>query len=172
MSGFDKIEFKKQDDKGVTPANSQINTIKPKGTQDFAKSKPAPIVMSQRKKKANFKFKFHKKLTIALGIIVILIVLISIPAYATYKSGLKTYREAKLIAAAAKEQNIDLASDEIAKTQTLLAQTQKDFHYLLPLKFIPIVSWYYNDADHLMSAGSDGLTSAQTIAMSLKPYAD
>ena len=60
--------------------------------------------MPQRKKKTNFQFKFHKKLSIALGIVIILIVLISIPAYATYKSGLATYREAKLIAAAAKDQ--------------------------------------------------------------------
>jgi len=170
MSGFDKIEFKKEEK--IAPAKSQASTRKVKSTPDFAKSTNSTIVMPQRKKKTNFQFKFHKKLSIALGIVIILIVLISIPAYATYKSGLATYREAKLIAAAAKDQNVDEASDEIATTQTLLKKTQTNFHFLLPLKIVPIVSWYYNDADHLMNAADDGLTSAQIVATSLKPYAD
>jgi Protein of unknown function (DUF4012) len=173
MSGFDKIEFK-DDAKPPAPQNAARpgSRIKSTNTPDFAKSKSPPPVMPKRKKKSRFRIKFHKKLTIALGIVVILIVLISIPAYATYKSGLKTYRAAKLIAAAAKQQNVALVSSDIAQTQASLAQTQKNFHYLLPLKFIPVVNWYYDDADHLMSAASDGLDSAQTIATSLEPYAD
>ncbi|HVA96445.1 MAG TPA: DUF4012 domain-containing protein [Candidatus Acidoferrales bacterium] len=175
MSGFDKIEFKEKKDQTPPPMKEQAavkNRIKSAKTPDFANIKSPPIAMPKRKKKANFTFKFHKKLTIALGVVVLLIVLISIPAYATYKSGLKMYRESKLIAAAAKQQNVALTSDEIAKTQTLLDETKKNFHFLLPLKFIPIVSWYYNDADHLMNAASDGLDSAQIVATSLKPYAD
>ncbi|HSX09816.1 MAG TPA: DUF4012 domain-containing protein [Candidatus Saccharimonadales bacterium] len=172
MSGFDKIEFKNQNNTQAPAVNSTGNTARAKGTPDFAKSKSAPVVMPKRKKGTNFKFKFHKKLTIALGVVVVLIVLISIPAYATYKSGLATYKEAKLVAAAAKAQNVDLASDEITKTQTLLNKTKGNFHWLIPLKFVPLVGWYYSDADHLMNAASDGLDSAQTVATSLKPYAD
>ena len=107
-----------------------------------------------------------------LAVIVVIIIIVAIPAFAAYKSGLKTFREAKLIASAAKEQNIDLASSEIAQTQSDLAQTEKNFHYLVPLKFIPIVNWYYDDADHMMNAATDGLQGAQLIATSLKPYAD
>lgn len=174
MSGFDKIEFKDQSSKSASPASSRINTGKASRTQDFAKSKSAPIIMPKRKQKPNlnFKFKFNKKVGIALGVVVVLLILIAIPAFATYKSGLATYREAKLISAAAKQQNVDLASDEIAKTQTLLDKTKSNFHWLLPLKWVPIVGWYYNDADHLMNSASYGLDSAQTIATSLKPYAD
>src|ERR1700722_6367506 len=169
MSGFDKIEFKKQED--IPPAKVQTSIRKIKSTPDFAKSTSSTVIMPQRKKKINFQFKFHKKLSIALGIVIILLVLMSIPAVATYKSGLETYRQAKLIAAAVKTQNVDEASNEIAQTQTLLKKTQKNFHFLLPLKIVPIVSWYYNDADHLMNAADDGLTSAQTIATALKPDA-
>lgn len=172
MSGFDKIEFKDKNDKAVPAANTQINAGKVKRTPDFAKSSGPSVIMPKRKQKTNFKFKFHKKLSIVVGIVIILLVLISIPAYATYKKGLETYRSAKLITAAVKAQNVAQASDEIAKTQTLLKQTQGDFHWLLPLKFVPIVGWYYSDADHLMNAADDGLTSAQTIATSLEPYAD
>ncbi len=171
MSGFDKIEFKDAAAAGEKP---KANNTRIKNAPDFAKSSSAPTVMPKRKQKtsSNFKFKFSKKLAITLGVIVLLIVLISIPAYATYKSGIKTYREAKLIATAAKQQNVALASDEIAKTQKLLDQTKKNFHFLLPLKIVPIVNWYYDDADHLLNAASDGLESGQIIATSLKPYAD
>lgn len=173
MSGFDKIEFK--DETSPSPKGSQKTTLsKVKTIADFAKSKGPTITMPKRKRKTdfNFTFKASRKLFITLGVIVLLIVLISIPAYATYKSGLKTYREAKLIAHAAKSQNVVLADDEIVKTQKLLDDTKRNFHFLLPLKIVPIVSWYYNDADHLLNASSDGLDSAKTIADSLKPYAD
>jgi len=174
MSGFDKIEFNDKKDKAALDGNAKANPTRTKNIPDFAKSQSVPVVMPKRKKKSNFSFNFkHSKgLYITLGIIVLLIILISIPAYATYKSGLKTYREAKLIATAAKQQNVQLASDEIAKTQTLLADTKKNFHYLLPLEIVPIVAWYYDDADHLLNAASDGLDGAATIANSLKPYAD
>ena len=173
MSGFDKIEFNDKRDTSTRPNAGISVNIPAKNIPDFAKSN-STLVMPRRKKKntAHVNFRASRKLFITLGIVILLIILISIPAYATYKSGLKAYREAKLIAAAAKQQNVALASAEIAKTQTLLKQTQSNFHWLLPLKLIPVVNWYYNDADHLMSAASDGLNGAQIIASSLTPYAD
>src|SRR5258708_35583391 len=102
MSGFDKIEFKDE----AAPAVSQKPAARVKSTTDFVKSPSAEPTMPKRNKKSSFNFKYSKKLAIILGVIVLIIVLISIPAYATYKSGLQTYREAKLIAAAAKQQNV------------------------------------------------------------------
>lgn len=171
MSGFDKIEFKDKN-KAAAPVSPKSNTTSIKKTPDFAKSQSAPTAMPKRKKKFKVNYKVTGIIAAILVIIIVIIALVSIPAYAAYKSGLKTYREAKLIAGAAKEQNVDLASSEIAQTQADLAQTEKNFHYLVPLKFVPIVSWYYNDADHMMNAASDGLQGAQLIANSLKPYAD
>ena len=166
MSGFDKIEFKQREQSSKAP--TQRGRVK--STPDFAKTSPATITMPKRKK--NIGFKPSRKLYIGLGIVVLLLVLIAIPAYATYKSGLKTYREAQLIGQTLKKQNIKLASDEIIKTQKDLADTQKSFHWLLPLKIVPVVSWYYNDADHLLNASEYGLQSAKTVADSLTPYAD
>lgn len=168
MSGFDKIEFKQRErpSSQVTAARSRV-----KKTQDFARTSSATTVtMPKRKKKIGFKP--SRKLYTALGIVVLLLVFLAIPAYATYKSGLKTYREAQLIGKALKKQNIKLASDEITKTQKYLTDTKKSFHWLLPLKIVPIVAWYYNDADHLLSASDYGLQSAKTVADSLTPYAD
>src|SRR6185437_1556801 len=133
MSGFDKIEFNNKKDTTLNNGNTKVSPARTKSTPDFAKNQSAPAAMPKRKKKSGFSFKNSKKIYTILGIIVLLIVLISIPAYATYKSGLKAYRESKLIAAAAKQQNIQLVSDEITKTQKLLDQTKSNFHFLLPL---------------------------------------
>lgn len=152
MGGFDKIELKPGSANG----------------RDFAKSEGKQD-MGRRKK---FNLKNHKKLSIALAIIGVFLIILAIPAFATYKSGLKAYREAKLISAALKTQDIELASVEIDKTKKELTETQKNFRYLIPLKFIPIVNFYYNDADHMLNAGSRGLDTAKIVVDSIKPYAD
>lgn len=168
MSGFDKIEFKNNTARESVARPTQRSSRK--STPDFAKSASAPIVMPKRKKHSGFKP--GKKLYIGLGIVALLVVLIAIPAYATYQAGLKTYREAQLVGQALKKQNVKLASDQIVKTQKHLAETQKNFKYLLPLKIVPVVAWYYNDAEHLLNASEHGLQSAKIVTDSLTPYAD
>ena len=169
MSGFDKIEFadsaRKPEPKPATAPRSRT-----KAPQDFVKSQSAEVPMSQKRKTRNIKI--PRKVYIGLAILAVLIVLIAIPAYATYKSGLKTYRQAQLVAGALKKQNIALASQEIIKTQTDLKDTQSKLHWLLPVKFVPLLGWYYSDVDHLLNAGEHGLVSAKIVTDSLAPYAD
>src|SRR5258708_35347645 len=102
--------------------------------------------MAKKKKKIPF-FLIGTSLLIMI-VLIVLGALMAIPGFATYKSGLKTYKEAKLIVAAAKNQNISLVSDEIVKTKQDLLDTQKNLHHLIFLKFVPLANWYYNDADH------------------------
>lgn len=143
MSGFEKIEFNKE-----------------------------PLPMSKKKRKNNRK-KLPAKLIISIITVIVAIGLaVGIPAYATYNSGLKTYREARILFDAVKKQNIELASSELVKTKKDLQDTRKSMQYLSPLKFIPILSWYYNDADHLMTAGENSLDSVGIIIEAIKPYAD
>ncbi len=179
MGGFDKIELTPKSPplasqrSGPASSVSQGGSIKSdkkeKGNQDFAKAETNNSFMTNRKKR---KFKMGKRYPIALSIVAFILLLIGIPAYATYKSGLKTYREAKLVSAAIKNQNVELAGAEIDKTQKYLAETQRNFHFLIPLKFVPLVNWYYNDADHMLNAGKHGLDAATIAVDSIKPYAD
>ncbi len=172
MAGFDKIEFAQPK---RTSATQTTTNVPRKAPQDFANSKSVTEDPMAKRRKGNSggkKFKVSKKLYIGLGIFALLVVLISIPAYATYQSGLKTYRQAQLIKNALKKQNVELASQEITKTQASLKETQRNLGYLVPLKFVPIVGWYYSDAEHLLNAGEHGLDSAKTVADSLTPYAD
>lgn len=172
MSGFDKIEFAQQ--ARSTAVKSQ-GSISRKAPQDFAKSQSASApedAMAKRRKNGNKKFKVSKKLYFGLGIFALLLILISIPAYATYQSGLKTYRQAQLIKSALKKQNVELTGKEIEKTQVYLKETQRNLGYLVPLKFVPVVGWYYTDAESMLNAGEHGLESAKIVTDSLTPYAD
>jgi hypothetical protein len=121
--------------------------------------------------------RFSKKtLGILLGCLLIFVLgsffMVVLPAQRTYKSAMKTQAQAKIAYDALKKQNIELASTELAKTKEDLEVTQKDLYSMGYLKYIPVASWYYNDADHLMKAGFEGLDAAILVVDSLKPYAD
>jgi hypothetical protein len=172
MGGFDKID--------LTPKNTSTASDKSegesgrgegktKGREDFARSESKPF-MSNRKK--GRRFNLGKRYPVIVSVIAFILLLVGIPSYLTYKSALATYRQAKLVSAALKTQDIELASEEIKKTQKELAKTQRNFHFLIPFKFVPVISWYYNDADHLMNAGEHGLEAAGVAVDSIKPYAD
>jgi hypothetical protein len=111
-----------------------------------------------------------------LGVLLVLVLFlvfgVFLPANRVYKSVKVTYADAQSVAWAIKQQNVSLASDQLVKTKTDLEQTQKDLHAMGYLKFVPIASWYYNDADHLVNAGFHGLNAATLLVDSIKPYAD
>ncbi len=124
------------------------------------------------------KRKRKKPVQLAAGVSIVLVVfiilglLIGFPAYATYNAGIKTYRQARILYEAVKNQNVDQASVELSKTKQYLKETSDSLHMLAPLQFIPVANWYYNDADHLLTAGKHGLDSAEIAIESIKPYAD
>lgn len=163
MSGFDKIEF---DNKAISNTETEKHT-------DF---KGTNFSMPKRKRPGKFHFSFKKlsrKQWITIGVIVaFLLISTGIPAYATYSSGLKTYREAKLMSDAFKHQDLALASEKIDTTQKALEETRNNFRFLLPYKFVPIIGWYYSDVEHMLAAGSEGLDTARVATDALEPYAD
>jgi hypothetical protein len=156
MPGFEKINLDSTSDLKQAPSYQQ------------------PTRMARRAKKSK-KFD-EKKLRlyggIAAVVILFLIFGVILPTLKLVKSAKVTYAQAKIMAAAVKQQNIALASDELAKTKVALADTQKSMHTLGYLHFIPVANFYYNDADHLLKAGNEGLDTAEIVIDSLKPYAD
>lgn len=152
MSGFEKIEFNKIEETSAEENNE---------------------LMSKKKKRKN---KYTKTLSAKLIITIIAVIAIGLaigfPVFATYNAGLKTYREAKILTDAVKKQDIVLASEELVKTKKYLQETRESMRYLSPLKFIPLINWYYNDADHLMTAGVHSLDSAGIAIEAITPYAD
>lgn len=95
-----------------------------------------------------------------------------LPAQRTYASARKTYDQAKKALDAIKKQNVALAGEELVKTKAELVETQKSLHAMGYAQFIPLVGWYYSDADHMVKAGFEGIDAAITLVDSIKPYAD
>jgi hypothetical protein len=168
MGGFDKIELRPKNSDPV-PDRSRHEAKRQKGSSDFAKAESTPF-MSKRGK--NRKFKLGKKYPVAVSILAFILLLIGLPSYLTYKAGIATYRQAKLVSAALKSQNIEQASTEIKKTQKELSKTQRNFKLLIPLKIVPIANWYYNDVEHMLNAGEHGLEASLIAVDAIKPYAD
>ena len=163
MGGFDKIEFKPVETKSQAKVSQPVK-------QSLGDQKGTTFTM--KKRTTGKKITVPRKVWVALAVVAVLLGLMGIPAYATYTSGLKTYREAKLIAKALNQQNITLANQEIDKTKKSLQETQRNFALLLPLKLVPVANSYYNDAEHMMKAGADGLDAAKIALDALEPHAD
>lgn len=161
MDGLEKVDF---------------NLDKEPPKRDMVQS---TALNAKPKRRINFNFKKFlrsRKMLAVLGIVVVLALFsifgVYLPATKVYKSVKVTYADAQAAAWAIKNQNITLASDQLAKTKTDLTQTQTDLHTMGYLKFIPVANWYYNDADHLVNAGFHGLNAATILIDSIKPYAD
>ncbi len=140
--------------------------------------KAAPESMTSKTIRRNrrFSFKKHKKLFTSTGIIiavlVILTVFIGIKAFAVYKQAMVTKTQASAAFAKLKEQDIAAAREELAKTQTQVGVLESKLHGLAFLKFVPLASGYYNDADHLIRAGSYSIDAGIVTADALIPYVD
>ncbi len=143
------------------------------------KQQDPPTINPQRINRKRIDFKQllkSRKMVVALIILGILLLFcvfgIFLPAAKVYNSAKLTYTDTQTAIKAMKNQNIALTSDQLVKIKTDLTQTQKDLHLMFYLKFVPIASWYYNDADHLTNAGVHGLNAATILVDSIKPYAD
>ncbi len=140
---------------------------------ETAPTQPSPMA---RKKTNNRRRISPKNLRLIIGGVVVFFVLFILgfvlPTLALVKSAKSTYTQSKALSFAVKQQNIDLASDELTKTQAALTDTKNKLHWLGYLHFVPIANFYYNDANHMMNAGDEGLKTARIVIDALKPYAD
>jgi len=157
MDGFKKISL-----------SSSQDMVKTAAAQDTP-----PVRLMTKKRFGRLP---RKNLAILLGCLVLLVLgsffMVILPTQRTYSAAMKTQAQAKIAYEVLKKQNIEAAGKELAKTKKDLELTQKELYSIGYLKYIPIVSWYYNDADHLMRAGFEVLDSATVIVDSLEPYAD
>lgn len=164
MEGFEKIDLSSSKATKNTKIIDRVKDIK----------SPAPAY--SRKSKNRFGFFRSKNSLIALVAVLILIVFsafaVVLPAQKVVRSAKHTQAQAQIMTNALKQQNIEVASEELKKTKQALAITQKDINAMGYLGFVPIVNFYYNDAKHMVKAGSEGLLATEVFVESVKPYAD
>ncbi len=165
MEGFEKIDLG-SGVKDETPLPSKM--------PQTSGVSPSRRVIGSRRNPLGF---LRGKNSLKILVIIVILILISgftivLPAQKTLNSAKKTQRQAQVTLDALKKQNVELASSELDKTKQDLEETQKNLNALSYLKFIPLLSGYYNDADHLVNAGFDGLGAARVLIDSVEPYAD
>jgi len=165
MEGFEKIDL-----------GSGVKDEIPRSPGMSQASKVSPTRRGSGIKRNSLGFLRGKNSIKILVIVVILILIcgftIVLPAQRTISSAKKTQKQAQVTLNALKKQNVELASLELNKTKQDLEETQGDLKALSYLKFIPLLSGYYNDAQRLVNAGFDGLGAARVLIDSVKPYAD
>lgn len=128
--------------------------------------------ISMRKSKATI-----SRVSIIIGAIVVFVVLFGIfavflPAQRVIKDAKQTYATAQLALTGLKQENIQVASDQLNSAKPQLLQTQKDLQAMGYLAFVPVANFYYSDAAHLVQAGVYGINAGQIMVDAIKPYAD
>lgn len=83
-----------------------------------------------------------------------------------------TISQARLIASAAKSQNVAQASIELGKTKTDMDSLRSLLKGVGYISFVPFVNMYYSDAVHVVQAGEYGLDAVKIVIDSVNPYAD
>lgn len=163
MEGFEKIDLGSSRIQRKTKINDRVRDAKTPSPSSFRKPR-------------RFGFLRGKNILILVGVLAVVAVLsvftIVLPAQKVIKSARHTQAQAMIMANALKQQNIDVASEEMGKTKIAMAQTQKDLDGLGYLRFVPGINFYYNDAQHLTRAASEGLLAGEIFINSIKPYAD
>jgi len=161
VDSIDKINFD-------TPTQKEDSTVL-NNSESFNTNTSMTL---KNKLKKFFSTRRGRRSLIVTVVIIAFLILVTVQGLAVYAAAKATYAQAKLAIDAVKKQNISLASSELSKTKEKLLVTQKALHSMVYLKFIPIASWYYNDADHLVNAGFHGLDGATILIKSVEPYAD
>ncbi|MDO8269276.1 MAG: DUF4012 domain-containing protein [Candidatus Levybacteria bacterium] len=144
-------------------------------TEDTITPSPMESRNARKKRKFRINFKNKKVLTyggIALVVILLVTLFVGFRAFAVYKQAMKVKAQASIAFTQLKQQDIALAREELAKTQTEITGLKKEMTGLSFLKFVPLISGYYNDADHMVKASSFGVNAGIITADALIPYVD
>jgi len=127
-------------------------------------------------KQKKFKLSLTKKRSALIGFLIILVLFLIFgaawPVITVYGRGLETLKQVKRTVQAFKNQDIEETKLGVETTRSALKQTESGFKTLFWLKFIPFLSGYYRDGEHLIKAGVYGLEAADLAITAISPYAD
>lgn len=141
--------------------------------EDVIEANPLESASPRRKRTISSK---KKKILIGLGTALVLLlvvgVFIGLKVGAVYKQAMRVKSQAGIAYTVIKQQDIVKTREELLKTQGEIKILNSKLSGLSFLKFIPLVSGYYNDADHLINAASDASDAGLVTVDALIPYAD
>ncbi len=183
-AGFKKIDLDmdSKSGSGVVPASTNTKTRAARETRassaaskGAANEKTSQFSIKPMGKKKKFS-KFNPRNMGILGVIIVILVIFAL--FTAFKTVViltqakKVYTEVKAASAAAKQENVIVAKDELVKTLGETQKLQKDLGGVSYLKFVPVLGGYVSDADHLTGAGVHGINAGIIAVDALIPYAD
>lgn len=129
--------------------------------------------MKKSRRKFNLK---SKKIFLYVGIFIVILavlgVFVGLRALGVYKQAMKVKAQASAAAFQLKQQDIAAAREELSKTKAEIEVLKKEMNGIAFLKFVPLISGYYNDADHIIKASTYGVNAGIVTADALIPYVD
>lgn len=165
VEGLKKIEINSPS----LSSNSLSSNIKEK----FASEKEEKVYPSQIKSK---KKKWFKKVGGVFLFLFLVFLVLSIPtmilARPLVSSAKITYTRAQEAFGAIKNQDLITGSSKLKETQEELLKTKKLYKRLVFLKIVPFVGSYYNDGEHFLEAGVNGVEAGLILIDAVTPYAD
>src|SRR5581483_3475685 len=157
-------EIRKIDLENSSPSSTQFQSRRSRVNGNNSGPADTIVTMPTSRRKINFPKKNISVVLIALVVIFLLsFFVIVLPARGVYSQAKIAYAQAQKTWQSVKKQNIDQGLTDLAETKVQLQKTQDSLHGIGYLKFIPIASGYYSDADHLISAGFDGIDASNTL---------
>ncbi len=124
-----------------------------------------------------------KYLIIALSIVGVLLLfligsisyvgLVVIPNTKDFTANVQgAYDQAEKVQEAIEDEDVVKAKEEILELKKELEISQKDLDAMSFVRYIPVVNGYYNDAQHLISAGILAAEAGEIAADGILPFAD
>lgn len=127
---------------------------------------------SMPKKREQKQKKTRNIIFFVLAVILLIVGYTAFKARGIYAKSQASYKQALIAYDTAKKQNVVVFKEELLKTQKEIGELKKEVKGVSYLAFIPLASWYYNDAVHGIEASSHGISALISVADSLIPYAD
>lgn len=90
----------------------------------------------------------------------------------TYGHVISTSTHAQAVMTAFESRDLALAESELVLTKSSLSEAQKSFNSVGPLRYVPLLSSYLKDVDHVFVAGSKGTQVGDLVISAIEPYAD
>lgn len=172
----DLTENPPSDDKQmVSEAESKVVTSQPEpdGLQKIQLEEKSPIKIKKASKLRDAWSKKWVRITvIVLAILLIIGGITGAVMGITVKKLLVTKEYAKKVSTSIEERNLTTARENLAKTDESLKNAHNTFRKTGVYKYIPLLKGYWNDVDHVFSAGELAVQATDQVLAAIEPYAD
>jgi hypothetical protein len=144
----------------------------PGGVSNPEQSTHMPDPNSENPRKLKTNKKVIKILSVVFGVLLVIILATGIPAFLTYRSGMKLYKSAQTLKDAAKSQDLVKIKSQIEVTKKDLAAFKRSYLLLSWTRVIPYFGGFVSDLGHAINAAVAGMDSGVTVVNAIEPYSD